>query len=113
MITPAPKKAVRKSFEMFNELEGFDGTWTNRGRMLLLRVLTEQKKFDEAKRYLADALRSAEKMYGHTIWWANAKVLEARLGGCHGRSDHGPGSLPRICLRRSSGGVLLFLWAVL
>lgn len=73
------EEAVRKSFRMFNELEGFDGTWTNRGRMLLARVLTEQKKFDEAKRYLADALRSAEKMYGHTIWWANAKVLEARL----------------------------------
>ncbi len=80
------EKAVRKSFEMFNKLEGFDGTWTNRGRMLLVRVLTEQKKFDEAERYLADALRSAEKMYGHTIWWANAKVLEARLA--EAMADH-------------------------
>ena len=80
------EEAVRKSFELFNELQGFDGTWTNRGRMLLVRVLTEQKKFDEAKRYLADAFRSAEKMYGHTIWWANAKVLEGRLA--EAMADH-------------------------
>jgi|GEM_PF-4831593 len=80
------EEAVRKSFEMFNELEGFDGTWTNRGRMLLVRVLTEQNKFDEAKRYLADAFHSAEKMYGHTIWWANAKVLEGRLA--EAMADH-------------------------
>ena len=76
--------AARKTVEVFNKRDGFDGAWTNRGRMQLVRALTEQKKFEEAKRCLADALESAEKMYGRTIWWANAKVMEAGLAHAMG-----------------------------
>jgi CHAT domain-containing protein/tetratricopeptide (TPR) repeat protein len=79
------EEAARKTLELYNKTEGFYGVWTNRGRMFLVRILTEQKKkFVEAKAHLADALHSAEKMFGRTIWWANAKVLEARLAGAMG-----------------------------
>ena len=40
--------AARKTVEVFNKRDGFDGAWTNRGRMQLVRVLTKQKKFEEA-----------------------------------------------------------------
>jgi hypothetical protein len=46
-----------------------------------VRILTARKKFDEAKSHIVDALDAAEKMYGHTIWLANAKVAEAGLVG--------------------------------
>lgn len=75
----AAEAAARETYRLYNRAQGFHGVWTNRGRMLLVKILTAQKKFDEAKRYLADALDSAEKMFGHTIWWANARVVEAGL----------------------------------
>lgn len=75
----AAEKAARETYTLYIKTQGFHGVWTNRGRMLLVRVLTAQKKFEEAKRYLSDALDSAEKMFGQTIWWANAKVVEAYL----------------------------------
>ncbi len=73
------EKAAQKSIELFYQTLGRHGVWTNRGRMLLVRILTAQKNFEEAKSNLSDALRSAELIFGRTIWWANAKVLEARL----------------------------------
>lgn len=79
------ERAVRKSVQLFIKARGFDNTWTNRGRMLLGKVLTAQKKFDEASAQLADALHSAERMFGRTIWWANAKVLEAGLASAMGQ----------------------------
>ena len=79
--------AARKTVEIYDKYEGFDGAWTNRGRMQLVRVLTMQKKFEEAEHCLADALESAEKMYGRTIWWANAKVMEAGLANAMGNPD--------------------------
>jgi len=78
------EEAARKTFELYNKTQGVYGVWTNRGRMLLVRILSARKKFDEAKSYIADALHSAEKMFGRTIWWANAKVVEAGLAGAMG-----------------------------
>jgi CHAT domain-containing protein len=78
--------AARKTLELYYERDGFYGVWTNRGRMLLVRALTVRKKFDEARSYIADALQSAEKMFGQTIWWANAKIVEAGLEGAMGNS---------------------------
>ncbi len=79
-------KAARKTFDLYYENDGFYGVWTNRARMLLVKALTIRKQFDEAGSYIADALHSAEKMYGHTIWWANAKVVEAKLSSAMGNS---------------------------
>ncbi len=78
--------AARKTFDLYYENDGFYGVWTNRGRMLLVRALTVREKFDEARSYIADALHSAEKMFGRTIWWANAKVVEAKLASAMGNS---------------------------
>jgi len=73
------EKAARDSIRLFYQTQGHHGVWTNRGRMLLVRILTAQKKFEDARSNLSDALRSAERIFGRTIWWANAKVLEAGL----------------------------------
>ena len=73
------EKAARKTVELYYQNQGYHGVWTNRGRMLLVRILTAQKKFQEARSHLSDALRSSERIFGRTIWWANAKVVEAGL----------------------------------
>jgi CHAT domain-containing protein len=73
------EKAANKTIQLFYENQGHHGVWTNRGRMLLVRILTAQKKFEEAKSHLSEALRSSEKIFGRTIWWANARVVEAGL----------------------------------
>lgn len=78
------EKAARKTIQLFYKIQGHHGVWTNRGRLLLVKILTAQKKFDEARSNLSDALRSAEKIFGHTIWWANAKVLEAKIASATG-----------------------------
>jgi CHAT domain-containing protein len=78
------EEAARKTFELYNKTQGFYGVWTNRGRMLLVRILAARKKFADAKPYITDALNSAEKMFGRTIWWANAKIVEAGLASAMG-----------------------------
>jgi CHAT domain-containing protein len=78
------ERAARQAVELAIKALGSDYTWTNRDRMLLARVLTAQKKFSEAKSHLSEALHSAELMFGQTIWWANAKVLEAGLAQAMG-----------------------------
>jgi CHAT domain-containing protein len=78
------ERAARQAVELAVKALGSDHTWTNRDRMLLARVLTAQKKFSEAKSHLSEALHSAELMFGQTIWWANAKVLEAGLASAMG-----------------------------
>lgn len=78
------EKAARKTIQLYYKIQGHHGVWTNRGRMLLVKILTAQKKFEEARSNLFDALRSAEKIFGLTIWWANAKVLEAKIASATG-----------------------------
>jgi len=83
----AAEQAARRSYQTYYRYQGAHGVWTNRGRMMLARTLIGQRKFDEAKSLLADALQSAEQMYGRTIWWANAKVVEASLARAMGDDD--------------------------
>ena len=73
----AAEAPLRRSMEVYAQLKGTDYVWTNRARLLLARVLIAQKKLPEAKALLEQAEASADLLYGHTIWWANAKVIEA------------------------------------
>ena len=78
------ERAARNAVQFSAKARGYDSAWTNRDRMLLARILTAEKKYDEAGSHLSDALHSAELMFGRTIWWANAKVLEAGLAHAMG-----------------------------
>lgn len=78
------EQASRRSYQAYYRVQGAHGVWTNRGRMMTARALIGLKKFDEAKSLLDEAIRSAELMYGRTIWWANAKLVEATLAQAMG-----------------------------
>ncbi|NPU83783.1 MAG: CHAT domain-containing protein [Syntrophaceae bacterium] len=88
----AAEKAARNSLSRYIKAQGPDSGWTNRVRMQLARILTAQKNFDEAESHLKDALPSAERMFGRTIWWANAKVLEAGLARAKDDPDRALGA---------------------
>lgn len=83
----AAEQAARRSYQAYYRYQGPHGVWTNRGRMMLARALIGQKKFDEAKPLVAEAAQSAERLYGRTIWWANAKVVEASLARALGETE--------------------------
>jgi CHAT domain-containing protein len=75
----AAENSVRNSLSRYIKAQGPDSGWTNRVRMQLARILTAQNNFNEAESNLKYVLPSAERMFGKTIWWANAKIVEAGL----------------------------------
>ncbi|HUN52673.1 MAG TPA: hypothetical protein VMU42_16220, partial [Candidatus Sulfotelmatobacter sp.] len=74
----AAEAPLRRSMEFFAQYRGADYVWTNRSRLLLAKTLIAEKKLPEAKPLIDQAEASAELLYGRTIWWANAKVVEAQ-----------------------------------
>ncbi len=75
---PAAGEApARRAYQLRAESQGSTGTWTNRARILLAKTLVAQKKLAEAKPLVDEALVTAELTFGRTIWWANAKIVEA------------------------------------
>ncbi len=88
----AAEKAVRNSLSRYMKAQGPDSGWTNRVRMQLAQILMAQRNFDEAESNLKYALASAERMFGRTIWWANAKILEAGLALAKKDPDHALGA---------------------
>ena len=55
--------------------------------MHLARVLRALNKNEEALSLIDDAIGSAELMFGRSIWWANAKIVEADLKRAMGNPD--------------------------
>lgn len=70
------EQAARRSFKIFDEREGEGSVWGNRQRMVLIKALIAEGKLAEARPLIVSTLASAEKYFGHTIWWATAKAIE-------------------------------------
>ena len=78
--TPDPAAAeapLRESYRLYRQTAGENDVWTNRTRMRLASALIRLKKLPEAKALIDLAEEKAELLYGRTIWWANAKIIEA------------------------------------
>lgn len=77
-VSPASAEdALRHSLQLYERFNGVNYVWTNRSRMFLAGSLVEQKKLQEAKPLIDQAEAVAELLYGRTIWWGNAKIVEA------------------------------------